>query len=500
MAERESQKAPVHTHTEAPADLDKLVKGLSEARPKIAQVAGKTDPGRQAYWDEVIVEFLKRVADGSLSYDEDLATVLDQQIAALDARLSAQMDAVLHNEKFQKLEASWRGLTELVRKTDSGANIKIRVLPVKRAELQKDLVGSTKLERTSLYRKIYKTGIGTLHGEPVGLIVADFAFTAARPDVQLLDRLGQLAQQSLAPVVAAASPEMFEEDSFARLAGQDDIHARFENPQYAEWRGLRDKEHAKFLGLCAPRMLVRGAHEVMPEQGFAYHEDVSTPDGNGFLWGNAAYAFAERVHRSFADYGWCLAMRGVEGGGKIEDLPVLHYQSDRGDTVQWPVDVALDHKQDMQMAELGFIPLVHMQNQNKAVFIAAPSVHQRVGFVKDKDNSREFLSSQLPYTFVLSRFGHHVKHMLIDRIGTSIDRLGIERFLHDWIHQYVEDSDNVSLEVRAKKPLRKASVVVLDEPGRPGAYRVELTLQPHFLLEDVTVQMSLSADIEDKQG
>jgi len=494
------QKDTVVGQHDAPASpgLQRLVSGLKDVRP-----FAKTDGERRTYWDTVLIEFLKQVASGTLTYQKDLAEVLEGHIAAIDSRVGEQLDEILHHPDFQRLEASWRSLYQFVANSDTGQYLKIQVLSVSRDELRKDLVNAKKIDETELFKRIYNRGLGKLRGQPLGMLVGDFEFGPSKNDIDLLDRLGQLAFRAQAPFVAAASPQMFESEKFDLLEHQVNLHNVMEKPTNAMWRGLREKEHSKFLGLVMPHVLVRAPHEVVGPQGLEYREQVAGDDNSKYLWGNAAYSFAGRVTDAFAKHGWCVAMRGVHGGGKVEDLPVHHYVTggDRPDRaeqkVQWPVDLGIIHRQEDELSNLGFIPLVHLDNSSQAAFISAASVYKASTHVSDRDTANDALAAQLPYTFALCRFAHHIKWMVYDRIGLAMGRRQLEDLLHNWIHLYVEPSADATHEMKAKRPLSSAVVEVMDKPGKPGAYDVSIRLKPHFLLDQVDVRLTMVADLDD---
>jgi type VI secretion system protein ImpC len=265
-----------------------------------------------------------------------------------------------------------------------------------------------------------------------------------------------------------------------------------------KWRGFRESEDSRYVGLCLPRILMRLPYgrDTKPVEGFNYEEGVDGTDHSKYLWGNAAYAMATRLTNSFALSGWCAAIRGVEGGGLVEDLPSHTFRTDEGDVaLKCPCEVAITDRREKELADAGFIPLVHCKGTDYAAFFSVQSAQKPKLYNKDEANANARLSTQMQYILAVSRFAHYLKAMMRDKIGSFMSRVQCERFLNDWIRTYVVADDTASATIKAKNPLRDARVEVVDVPGKPGAYRAVAFLRPHYQLDELSVSLRLVADL-----
>jgi type VI secretion system protein ImpC len=223
---------------------------------------------------------------------------------------------------------------------------------------------------------------------------------------------------------------------------------------------------------------------------------VDGTDHSKYLWGNAAYALGARLSDAFAQYGWCAAIRGVEGGGLVEGLPAHTFRTDEGDVaLKCPVEIAITDRREKELADQGFVPLVHCKGTDFAAFFSVQSSQKPKVYDKEAANANARLSAQLPYILAMSRFAHYLKAMMRDKIGSSMSRADTQRFLNNWISQYVCADDNASQSVKAQLPLREANIEVQEIAGKPGAYRAVAFLKPHFQLDELSVSLRLVADL-----
>jgi type VI secretion system protein ImpC len=458
---------------------------------------GKDDAAKERGRD-LVKEFVSQVLEGSMTITRDAETMINQRIAQIDHLLSIQVNEILHHEAFQKLEASWRGLKYMLDQSETNDKLKIKVLNVSKRELLKDLQRAPEFDQSALFKKVYEEEFGVFGGAPFAALIGDYQFGKGPEEIELLERISQTAAGAHAPFLSAASPEFFNLESYSTLDAPRDLSKVFDSTEYAKWKSFRQSEDSRYVGLTAPRMLLRLPYGKKTKQvdAFQYEEDVDGTDHNKYLWGNAAYALGSRLTNAFAMYGWCAAIRGVEGGGLVEGLPVHNFYTDEGDlAMKCPTEVQITDRREKEMADQGFIPLVHSKNNDFAAFFSVQSCQKPKLYDKDAANANARLSAQLPYIFAVSRFAHYLKAMMRDKIGSFMSRENCERFLNQWIQLYVTPDDTASASVKASHPLREARIDVAEVPGKPGVYRATAFLRPHFQLDELSVGLRLVADL-----
>jgi type VI secretion system protein ImpC len=456
------------------------------------------DEGAKERGRDLVKEFVAQVLDGSMTVSKDAETMINQRIAQIDHLLSIQVNEILHHESFQKLEASWRGLKYLLDQSETNDKLKIKVLNVSKRELLKDLQRAPEFDQSALFKKVYEEEFGVFGGAPFAAMIGDYQFGKGPEDIELLERISQTAAGAHAPFLSAASPEFFNLESYATLDAPRDLSKVFDSTEYAKWKSFRASEDSRYVGLTAPRMLLRLPYGKKTKQidAFQYEEDVDGTDHNKYLWGNSAYALGTRLTNAFALYGWCAAIRGVEGGGLVEGLPVHNFYTDDGDlAMKCPCEVQITDRREKELADQGFIPLVHSKNNDFAAFFSVQSCQKAKMYDKDAANANARLSTQLPYIFAVSRFAHYLKAMMRDKLGSFMSRTDCERFLNQWIQNYVTPDDTASQSTKASHPLREARIDVAEVPGKPGVYRATAFLRPHFQLDELSVGLRLVADL-----
>jgi type VI secretion system protein ImpC len=456
------------------------------------------EPAQRERGKNLIKSFVAEVLQGAITIAPDTEAMLNARIAQIDHLVSIQLNEILHNAEFQRLEASWRGLKYLLAQTETGATLKIKVFNVSKKELLKDLQRAPEFDQSALFKKVYEEEFGVFGGAPFGALVGDYYFDKSGQDIELLEKVSQVAAASHAPFLTAASPEMFNLDSFAQLDQPRDLAKVFDTSEYAKWKSFRESEDSRYVALTAPRMLLREPYgkATVPVEAFDYEEHVDGTDHDKYLWGNAAYALGARVTQSFGKHGWCATIRGVESGGLVEGLPVHNFRTDSGDiAMKCPTETAITDRREKELADLGFAPLVHQKGTDKAAFFSVQSAQKPKVYDKDSATANARISAQLPYIFAVSRFAHYLKAMMRDKIGGYMSRDEAERFLNDWVSNYVVSNDSAGFSLKAQKPLKEARVDVVEIPGKPGAYRAVAFLRPHFQLDELTMSMRLVADL-----
>jgi type VI secretion system protein ImpC len=436
------------------------------------------------------------LANTTLIGSDSLRTI-EAIIAALDVKLTEQINKILHHPDYQKLESAWRGLHYLVTNTETDEMLKIRVLNISKRELANTLkkFKGTAWDQSPIFKKIYEEEYGQFGGAPYGCLVGDYSFDHTPPDVELLSGMAQIAAAAHAPFIAAADPGVMQMESWQQLSNPRDLTKIFQTPEYAAWRSLRDSEDARYIGLTMPRFLARQPYgaKTNPVDEFAFEEDVEGTDHTKYAWANSAYAMATNITRSFKLYGWCSRIRGVESGGIVEGLPTHTFPTDDGGVeAKCPTEIAISDRREAELSKNGFLPLIHRKNTDYAAFIGAQSLQKPAQYENPDATANAELSARLPYLFASARFAHYLKCIVRDKIGSFKERSDMQVWLNNWIMQYVDGSPQVSSEAtKAMKPLREAKVEVEEVEGNPGYYSARFYLRPHYQLEGLTASLRL---------
>jgi type VI secretion system protein ImpC len=484
MAETELQSA------QGALQYDEFSKLLQkEFRPK-------SEDARSAV-EEAVKTLAAQALDQTKLIGDDVIASIQSIIAELDRKLTAQVNAILHNDEFQKLEGAWRGLHYLVNNTETDEMLKIRVVNIRKDELHKTLkrYKGTNWDQSPLFKQVYEAEYGQFGGEPFGCLVGDYHFDHGPVDVEMLSEMSKISAAAHCPFIAGAAPSLMQMDSWQELSNPRDLTKIFTTPEYASWRSLRDSEEAQYIGLAMPRFLARlpyGA-KTNPVDEFAFEEDTAGTDHNKYGWANSAYAMATNITRAFKLYGWCSRIRGVESGGAVANLPVHTFPTDDGGVdMKCPTEIAVSDRREAELAKAGLMPLIHKKNSDFAAFIGAQSLHKPAEYDDPDATANANLGARLPYLFATCRFAHYLKCIVRDKVGSFKERTDMQRWLNDWIMNYVDGDPSISSdETKAKRPLAAAEVVVEDVEGNPGYYTSKFYLRPHYQLEGLTVSLRL---------
>ncbi len=428
---------------------------------------------------------------------EDAVTSIQAMIAQIDAKLTEQVNQIIHHEEFQKLESAWRGLSYMVNNTETDESLKIKVMNISKEELGKTLkkFKGTAWDQSPLFKQMYEEEYGQFGGEPFGQIVGDYYFDHGPADVEILRGMAQISAAMHAPFISAVSPTAMQFDSWAELSNPRDLTKIFQTPEYAAWRSLRESEDSRYLGLTMPRFLARlpyGAN-TDPVEAFDFEEETEGADSSKYSWANSAYAMATNINRSFKVFGWCSRIRGIESGGAVEELPTHTFPTDDGGVaMKCPTEIAISDRREAELAKNGFMPLIHRKNSDFAAFIGAQSLQKPQEYEDPDATANANLAARLPYLFATCRFAHYLKCIVRDKIGSFKERDDMQRWLNNWIQQYVDgDPANSTESTKARKPLAAAEVVVEADESNPGYYRSRFYLRPHYQLEGLTVSLRL---------
>jgi len=465
----------------------------------------QSDKAREAV-ESAVRTLAEQALAGSNIVSGEVLDTIEGLIAALDKKLSEQINLILHAPEFQALEGAWRGLHYLVNNTETDETLKIRVMNVSKNELGKTLkkFKGSAWDQSPVFKKMYEEEFGQFGGEPFGAIVADYYFDNGAQDVELLAGISKVAAAAHAPFIAAAAPAVMLMESWQELANPRDLSKIFQTPEHAAWRSFREAEDSRYVGLAMPRFLARQPYgaKTDPVEEFDFEEDTSAAGSANYTWANAAYAMAVNINRSFAQYGWCSRIRGIESGGAVEGLPVHAFPTDDGGVdMQCPTEIAISDRREAELAANGFMPLVHKKNTDFAAFIGAQSLHKPAEYDDPDATANANLAARLPYLFSTSRFAHYLKCIVRDKVGSFKERDEMQRWLSNWVMQYVDgDPVNSSEDTKARKPLAAAEVVLEEIEGNPGYYNSKFYLRPHYQLEGLTVSLRLVSKLPSAKG
>jgi len=468
--------------------LDKVVQKGKMAR----------DESQKPYAQDLVGEFVQQILDEQMAVSSDTVAGIEARIAKIDEMLSLQLNEVLHAEEFQRLEATWRGLGYLVYNTETGTQLKLRLLNVSKKDLLNDLEKASEFDQSAFFKMVYEEEYGTFGGNPYSCLVGDFEFGRHPQDMALLEKISNVAAAAHAPFVTAASPRLFDMDSFTELGNPRDLSKIFESSELIKWRSFRDSEDSRYVALVLPQILLRlpFGPDTKPVEGFNYVEDVDGRDHKKYLWGNAAWALGQRITNAFSLYGWTAAIRGVEGGGLVQGLPTHTFLTDEGDVaLKCPTEIAITDRREKELDSLGFISLCHCKGTDYAAFFGGQTTQKPKVYDTNEANANARISALIPYILAASRFAHYLKVICRDKIGSFMTAENVSVYLNRWIGNYVLGRDDAGQDLKAKSPLRQARVDVKEVPGRPGSYNAVVFLRPHFQLEELTTSIRLVAEL-----
>lgn len=471
--------------------LEQAVKATKQTSPDRAQDLLKT--------------LVEEAQKGVVSWDKNLLVTINKAIELLDSTISKQLATILHADEFKSLEGSWRGLHHFVMNSETSASLKIKVFNASKNDIFKDLDKAAEFDQSQIFKKIYESEFGSPGGEPYGALIGDYYFTNHPEDIDFLSKMSNVAAGAFCPFIAAAGPNLMGFASWQELSKPRDLEKIFDTVEYARWKSFRDSEDARFVSLVMPRVLARLPYgkSTIPVEEFDFEE--TSVDGThatkqlaheDYCWTNAAYSLGVRLTNAFAAYGWCTAIRGAEGGGKVEGLPTHVFTSDDGDVdMQCPTEIGITDRREAELSKLGFLPLCHYKNTDYGVFFGAQTVQKPLKYDRPEATANAAISARLPYMMATSRFAHYLKIMARDKIGSFMEASNVETWLNRWILDYVNGNADSGQEMKAKYPLAEAKIEVKEVPGKPGSYNAVAWLRPWLQMEELTTSLRLVARI-----
>ncbi len=469
------------------------------------QVVQATRQTERSEAENLLRTLTQEALKGTVVWDRNLTKTVDTAVAKIDELISGQITAILHNAEFQKLEGSWRGLNYLVKNSTLSNGLRIRVLNTTKSALTKNLEKATDFDQSDLFKKIYEEEFGTPGGAPYSALIGDFEIDNVPTDIDLMRNISGVAAAAFCPFITAAGPGMLGLDSWEALAKPTDLAKTFASSEYARWNGYRDTEDSRFVTLVLPRTLARTPYGKagLPVESFKYEELELTESGkakkiphNKYCWMNTAYVMGTRLTNAYAEFGWCTAIRGAEGGGKVTGLNTHTFVTDDGDLdMKCPTEIGITDRREAELSAQGFLPLCHYKNTDYSVFFGAQTTQKPKQFDEADATANAEISARLPCIMATSRIAHYLKVMARDKIGSFMEVSDVEKWLNRWINDYVNSNPDSGQELKSRYPLREAKIQVKEVPGKPGSYNAVAWLQPWLQLEELSTTLKLVARI-----
>jgi len=450
------------------------------------------------YAKDLIGEFVNQIIENSMTVSNDTVAMINQRIAQIDELISDQLNEIMHEPQFQKMESTWRGLNYLVMNSETGTKLKIRLMNITKKELLDDLEKATEFDQSAFFKKVYEEEYGTFGGNPYSVLLGDYEFSRHPQDMALLEKISNVAAAAHAPFISAANAKLFDLEGFTDLSTPRDLSKIFESAELIKWKSFRESEDSRYVALVLPHILLRLPYgpDTKPVEEFNFVEDVNGKVHEKYLWGNAAWALGQRITDAFSKYGWTAAIRGVEGGGLVQGLPTHTFKTDEGDiALKCPTEIAITDRREKELSDLGFIALCHCKGTDYAAFFGGQTTQKAKVYDKAEANANAKLSARLPFILAASRFAHYLKVIVREKIGSFQTADNVRNYLNQWISNYVIAKDDADQVLKAKYPLREARIDVFDVAGSPGAYRAVVFLRPHFQLEELTTSIRLVAQL-----
>ncbi|MFZ4699903.1 MAG: type VI secretion system contractile sheath large subunit [Candidatus Methylumidiphilus sp.] len=457
----------LETVTENIRDEDRFISGMAAVLMNIDTTAGKFDKG-----------------------------AVQNLLAHIDEMVNAQLNQIIHHDKFKLMESNWRSLNDLIRTTNFKADVMIDILDVGKDELYEDFdSNAVDITGSALFKKAYVAEYDQYGGKPYGSIVGLYEFEHTPRDEFWLKIMGKIAAASHAPFVGAVSPKFFGCDTVEELSAIKDLEGLMSHPRFGSWNALRESEVAAYIGLTLPRYILRQPYDpdTNPCGKFTFKEEVRGDNNADYLWGSSTVLFAQNMIRSFTNSGWCQYLRGPKGGGLVTGLPVHMFNVRGEEEMKIPVEMTIPDYRELDFANAGFMPLIYRKGTADACFFSCQSLKKPKKFKDPKDSENSQLVTNLSYTFSITRIAHYVKCIMRDNIGSSADAEYIQRTLEAWIFQYVTTVVNPDDLTLQSYPFKAASVAVVERLGMIGWYDCSISVLPHIQFEGMNVELRLDA-------
>ncbi len=418
--------------------------------------------------------------------------VLEGLIARVDEQMQCYLHQVLHDSEFQSLESLWRSLQFILDRSDLRSNVKIDILSMDKNELKDDFDASTEIMKSGLYHQVYTQEYDTPGGEPYSAMITNFEFTTSQPDLDLLKSISSVASASHCPCIGSVGGDFFHKEDFQEVFAVEDLKAYMQRAEYIAWNSFRETEDSRYIGLTMPKFLLRMPYgHQNPIKTFAYSEEDGISNHEHMLWGNASFALASNITRSFKQYGWSVNIRGPESGGKVEGLPLPQFNMGMECLIKPPTEIMIPETREIELADLGFIPMSYYKHSDFGCFFSANSSQMPSIYSTAIATANSRINARLPYIFLSSRIAHYLKVLQRENIGAAKNHLELQAELNIWLQGLITKMNNPGPEIAASHPLKEGHVEVIPIDDNPGFYRLNLNIVPHFQIEGIDVKLSL---------
>lgn len=477
----------------------------------LEQAIGATKHTERSRAEELLAALTEQALDGVVTFDKNLSKTIEDAMKRIDQEVSKQTAAIMHAPEFLKLEGSWRGVHYMLSNSAADPGLKYRIFNADKAEVFKDLTKSLEFDQSELFKKLYEDEFGTPGGEPYGVLLGDYEFANSQKDIEFLTKISEVAAAAFCPFISAASEEFLGFESWDQLSKPKDLEKITQSIEYAKWRSFRDSEDSRFVTLTMPRVLARtpyGSATGNMVDGFDFEEIALDKDGKAkatdhknYCWMNAAYVLTTRMANSFAEHGWPTAIRGAEAGGKITGLPTHAFRTDDGDLdMKCPTEVAITDRREAELSRIGLMPLSHYKNTDYAVFFGAQTTNKPKNFEDAAAKANAEIAARLPCILITSRIAHYLKVIARDKIGSMMEKSDIERWLTNWIRQYLNTNPATGQKLKLQRPLAAAKIEVQEIEGRPGCFNAVAWLKPWLSMEELSTSLRLVAELPSSGG
>ena len=439
-----------------------------------------------------------------------LKALATRMVAEIDRLLSRQLDLVLHDPAFQRLEALWRGTAWLLESSAGDPGVKVKILDARWGEVARDMERALAFDQSQMFEKIYSAEFGTAGGEPYGMMIIDHQLWH-RPsgrdrtdDIAALSGLAEVAAASFCPFIFGVDPRMIGLDGFDELDLRQDVAGTLAGTEYARYDRLRSQTDTRFLGAVVPRLLARTPYRgrSFPRMGFVYDETIAQP--SDLLWLNGGFGLAQVAGRAMRVHRWPANIRGAlsAGEGGVIDAPSrLFLPSDRtGVVARFATENAISEEQEVALNAAGFVCLRQLHLTGATAFLNLPSLHRPPNYDSEAARMNAKMGAMLNYIMCVCRFAHYVKVIARDWVGKYTDADQCQRLLQAWLSNFVTGNDDASPEMRVKYPLRQGQVIVEEVVGKPGVYTCEIAIRPHYQLDQIASEFRLTTEIGKEGG
>ncbi len=429
-----------------------------------------------------------------------------RSIALIDTLINSQLNVIIHHQKLQLLESSWRGLKALTFSSAGIKNIKIRVLNIKWSELSRDLSRAIEFDQSQLFHKIYNQEFDMPGGTPYGVILADFEIHLARQkgskynDLSTIEELSHIAAAAFCPIICAASPSLLGINSFSELSSPINFYEVVRQKEFIEWRKLRDQEDVRFVALTLPRFIIRKPYTNEFTQLGNIKFKESLQDTSDYLWANGCYAVGTVLIREYASVNWFSHIEGSPrdqvAGGIIDCFNCGDFLTDSPNiNNKILTEVLVTDAKEKELSQLGFISLCHCYDSDLMAIHSYSSIQNSKNFTNEQTNENARLSAMLQHILCASRFAHYIKVIIRDKIGSFVNARRCEEDLQKWLNEYASGRDDLSWELQARYPLREAKVRVSETVASAGKFSCDIFLKPHYTASHLVAELKLNTEL-----